>query len=558
MNPELSRIGSLVDDDGTTVLAGYTYLGLNRTAQVDFPEPGTRFTWLKQTGDTNPDPYNGWDRFGRAVDLRWMKGSAYVERIQHGYDRASNRLYRKNGVANASKKQDELYDYDGLYQLKEFQRGELNGTHNGMTGTIAAEEDFTFDPTGNWNAYVAQAGGSTVSQTRTHNAANELTAIDSSSTLVAEDAAGNMTKVPKPDNWGAGYDLKYDAWNRLVEVKNSGGSTVATYGYDGLNRRITKTVGSNTRHYYYTDQWQIIEERVNTSTSPDRQFVWGLRYTDDLILRDRGSERLYVVQDYFQPTAVTDEAGDVLERYGYEAYGTTRVMDLNFDTQTAGSSYEWETRFGAYRWDAETNLYQVRNRYLHPKLGRWVSRDPIGESGGYNLYLCVGNTPTNYIDALGLQFPGGIPIQIPRPINVPPPNWPPNQPWPPPQPPGPGTGPGGPNGCGAAGGTQYRGNYGLWDFTPACNGHDICYGTCGSSKEDCDIRFLADMLSICSSYILLPSLGAPCAGLAAIYYAAVMAGGQDAFDAAQACCPGAIPPATQCSQCGLNSPPVMR
>jgi hypothetical protein len=44
MNPELSRIGALVDDGGTTVLAACTYLGLNRTA---LPEPGTRFTWLK-------------------------------------------------------------------------------------------------------------------------------------------------------------------------------------------------------------------------------------------------------------------------------------------------------------------------------------------------------------------------------------------------------------------------------------------------------------------------------------------------------------------------------
>jgi RHS repeat-associated protein len=399
MNPELSRIGSLVDDDGTTVLAAYTYLGVNRTAQVDFPEPGTRFTWLKQTGDTNPDPYNGWDRFGRAVDLRWMKGSTYVERIQHGYDRASNRLYRRNLVANESKRQDELYHYDGLSQLDDFQRGVLNSGNNGIeSGTLTGQEQFNFDPTGNWNSYVVNAG---TPQTRTHNQANELTQIDSSSALVAQDAAGNMAKVPKPDNWGAGYDLKYDAWNRLVEVKNSGGSTVATYGYDGLNRRITKTVGSDTRHYYYTDRWQIIEERLNASTSADRQFVWGLRYTDDLVLRDRGSERLYVIQDYFQPTAVTDEAGVVLERYGYEAFGTSRVMDDEFNTETS-SSYEWETRFGAYRWDGETGLYQVRNRYLHPKLGRWVSRDPIEYEDGVNLYQYVNNTPGNGVDPSGL------------------------------------------------------------------------------------------------------------------------------------------------------------
>jgi RHS repeat-associated protein len=404
MSDKLGRVAGLIDHNGTTHLADYLYLGRNRTAQVDLAEPGVKFTWLWQTGDTPTppaDPYTGWDRFGRAVDLRWIKTSsgAELERIKHGYDEASNRMYRRNLVAAASAKQDELYGYDGLYQLKEFQRGELNSGNNGMTGTLAAKEDFTFDPTGNWNTYVVNSG---TPQTRTHNKANGLTQIDSSTSLVAEDLAGNMTKVPKPGSWSAAFDLKYDAWNRLVEVKD-GGTTVATYAYDGLNRRTKKVTGSTTRHYYYSDRWQILEERVNTSTSADRQFVWGLRYIDDLVLRERGSERLYVIQDYFQPTAVMNASGTVLERYGYTAFGTSRVMDASFVTQTS-SSYEWETRYGAYRWDVETGLCQVRYRYLHPGLGRWVSRDPIGYYGkDFNLFRYVRNAPIRAVDPLGLD-----------------------------------------------------------------------------------------------------------------------------------------------------------
>lgn len=37
-----------------------------------------------------------------------------------------------------------------------------------------------------------------------------------------------------------------------------------------------------------------------------------------------------------------------------------------------------------------------------PTLGRWLSRDPIEEAGGLNLYGYVGNSPTGYIDPLGL------------------------------------------------------------------------------------------------------------------------------------------------------------
>ena len=40
-------------------------------------------------------------------------------------------------------------------------------------------------------------------------------------------------------------------------------------------------------------------------------------------------------------------------------------------------------------------------RYYLPDVGRWTSRDPIGEEGGVNLYGFVGNSPTDKIDVLG-------------------------------------------------------------------------------------------------------------------------------------------------------------
>jgi len=41
-------------------------------------------------------------------------------------------------------------------------------------------------------------------------------------------------------------------------------------------------------------------------------------------------------------------------------------------------------------------------RYYHPELGRWLSRDPIGEKGGLNLYALVRNSASSKIDYLGL------------------------------------------------------------------------------------------------------------------------------------------------------------
>ena len=81
-------------------------------------------------------------------------------------------------------------------------------------------ERFDLDPTGNWTDYVHKSYGTPyLDQDRTHNRANEITQIDSSSTHVAQDAAGNMTKVPTPTSLATGLTCKYDAWNRLVDVR---------------------------------------------------------------------------------------------------------------------------------------------------------------------------------------------------------------------------------------------------------------------------------------------------------------------------------------------------
>jgi hypothetical protein len=54
--------------------------------------------------------------------------------------------------------------------------------------------------------------------------------------------------------------------------------------------------------------------------------------------------------------------------------------------------------------------------WYSPGLQRWITRDPVEESGGVNLFSFVVNQPTNLRDAVGLQFapPSQFP-QIPMP-----------------------------------------------------------------------------------------------------------------------------------------------
>ncbi len=391
------------------------------------------------SGDAG-DQYTGLDRFGRVVDQRWDLDGTDLERLKYGYDPVNNQVWRQNTVAEGlSANQDQYYTEDGLYQIKTLQRGTLNATQTGISGTPSWEEDWNYDPLGNWNgstgAYQTKvAGTTTLNQNRTHSKVNEITNITESAgpawPTPGYDAAGNMTSGPQPLSPANGYVLTYDAWNRLMQLEN-GNTVVAAYAYDGASRRTTKTVGNTLRHYYYDDQWRVVEERLNSTTTADRRFVWGIRRLDDLILRDRASAiRLYALDDKINVTAVVDTSGTVQERYGYNGFGGVRYMDANFNPIPA-SAFDWETLSDSYRYDTDTGFNQVRYRYLHPLLGRWITRDPLGEPVfeelrynrlaifgnnsnrllsqhsitdlGYNLYIFNKNNTVNRIDLFGLK-----------------------------------------------------------------------------------------------------------------------------------------------------------
>lgn len=246
---------------------------------------------------------------------------------------------------------------------------------------------------------------------------SKLTQIDSSATHVAEDAAGNMTRIPQPTSWSAHFDLKYDAWNRLVEVKD-GANLVQTNEFDGLGRRIVRSVfagGSldHRVHYYYNENWQILEERKEISgteyANPLNQYVWHPYYIDALAVRwydsdvttSGGVVQYYALQDAnFNVTAVTDSAGAVQERYAYAPYGEVTFLNPDFtakSTSTIGNTHLYTGR----ERDPETGLQLNRERYYASHLGRWLTRDPIDYGGGANLYEYTDSRPILHLDPYG-------------------------------------------------------------------------------------------------------------------------------------------------------------
>jgi RHS repeat-associated protein len=80
----------------------------------------------------------------------------------------------------------------------------------------------------------------------------------------------------------------------------------------------------------------------------------------------------------------------LVAQYKFTGTGDTTLSRLHFGFSTKYT-------------DVETGLLYYGHRYYDPVVGRWPSRDPIGERGGLNLYGFVGNSATAVIDPFGLE-----------------------------------------------------------------------------------------------------------------------------------------------------------
>jgi RHS repeat-associated protein len=409
MNDLLNRVDTIQDTtSGTTDLASYTYLGLGTVVRIEYPEPEI---WLDLWGGTS-GTFNGLDLFNRITDQRWQNTIAGtptdIDRYQYGYDQNSNRLYKANvvGTPIVTGGLDEFYAYDHLKRLIDMQRGTLNSGKTGIAGTPSAEQTWSLDETGNWSGFVTTASGTTnLNQTRTSNPVNEITNITESTgptwIVPAYDAAGNTTTIPQVVDPTQSFVALYDAWNRMVKI-SSGGATVATYAYDGRNWRIVKATSAETRHFYFTDDWQDIEERVGASTSMDKQYVWGIRYVDELVCRDDATpERLYACQDAnFNLTAISVASGTPQERYLFDPYGNRTTMNGSWSV-ISSSSYGWVVGRQGLIHDGESGLIYNRARTVHVALGVFLCRDPLGYLDGPSLYRYLRENPILHFDPLG-------------------------------------------------------------------------------------------------------------------------------------------------------------
>jgi RHS repeat-associated protein len=186
-----------------------------------------------------------------------------------------------------------------------------------------------------------------------------------------------------------------------------------TYAYDALGRRIAKILdatGTPLTTRYLLDGWQEIEERDGTGATV-ATYVFG-NYVDEVLqmLRDvdgNGTPELYYyhADDLYNVMAVSDAAGQLVERYEYGDYG--QPLDPSSLSDFVASSVGNPFLFTGRRYDVETGLYYYRTRCLDPAAGRFTSRDVLGiwgdPSSTGNTQAFSASSPFSRLDPFGTQ-----------------------------------------------------------------------------------------------------------------------------------------------------------
>lgn len=182
----------------------------------------------------------------------------------------------------------------------------------------------------------------------------------------------------------------YDALDRLIKVDDT------SYAYDGLNRRISRTLANKTEYFLYFGLREIGSE-VDGELQQLR--VLGLGKGAELgasVATELKGKLFAPIHDFRgNVVALVDPSTkQIAESYRYTAFGeceTFSSLPLN---------NPW--RFASKRYDQETGFVYFSKRYYDPKLGRWITPDPLGFADGPNLYAYVHNSPLTNFDLYGL------------------------------------------------------------------------------------------------------------------------------------------------------------
>jgi RHS repeat-associated protein len=208
-----------------------------------------------------------------------------------------------------------------------------------------------------------------------------------------------------------GWTAIYNAQNQLTSASANGNSV--SFTYDGVGRCVRRVVyppggGSRTTLIAY-DGWKPTVEFDGAGNFQ----AWNIysHGADEILWRHDasvGQHLRYHHDRHGNVTFVLDGSGNILEKYTYDAFGTPTVTNADGSGSRSWSNYGNRFMFTGREYFPELGIYDYRNRFYHPGLGRFLQTDPIRFAGGdANLFRYCSGDPVNRVDPTGLFW--GLP-----------------------------------------------------------------------------------------------------------------------------------------------------
>jgi len=184
-------------------------------------------------------------------------------------------------------------------------------------------------------------------------------------------------------------------WNTRNQLMAITGGSTASFVYDALGRRESKSIGGTATNFLYDG---LNMEQELSGTTPTVNYLTGPGIDEQFSRTTSSGTQGYLADNLGSTLALTSSAGAIQTSYTYEPYGNT----------TASGAGSTNTLQYTGRENDGTGLYYNRARYYSTAYGRFISEDPIGLEGGVNAYSYVLGEPLSFDDPLGLDLHVGL------------------------------------------------------------------------------------------------------------------------------------------------------
>ncbi|XWJ68823.1 RHS repeat-associated core domain-containing protein [Sorangium cellulosum] len=322
-------------------------------------------------------------RLGHVVT---QSGAAEVQDLDYGYDDLLNLTRRTDALQRRNTT--ERFRYDALQRLTCAYFSEVESA----SAPCAARYDYA--PNGNLT-FTSDIGTLAYDDPLHPHGATGAALVTGS---FGYDAVGNQ--IARPGGTAVRY-MPFDLPERITQ-----GASTVTFAYDGDQQRIRKTTPEK-ETLYLGDLYERVTDAAS-GTVEHRYHVHSPERVVAIVTRGGADDgALYVHVDHLGSVdALTDEDGGVIERRSYDPFGQRRNPVWG---EPAPASFASKTTqgFTGHESDDELGLVNMKGRMYDPRIGRFLTTDPIvsfmffGQS--WNPYSYVLNSPLNFVDPSGFE-----------------------------------------------------------------------------------------------------------------------------------------------------------